>query len=93
MKIKKITENYILDNDGDISEEYAKLIISKYIDDLTDGKTLQDSFDFYCEELEDDLRYIISQTLLDILQELYDSREIQYTNDYYIKKKARKYNI
>ena len=93
MKIKKFNEEYKIDYELDIAEETSKSIISKYIDDLIDGNTLQDSFDFYCRELEESQRYIVAQTLLDMLYELNESRVVEYKNDYYIKKDAGKYNI
>lgn len=93
MKIKKFNEEYKIDYELDIAEETSKSIISKYIDDLSDGNTLQDSFDFYCRELEESQRYIVAQTLLDMLYELNESRVVEYKNGYYIKKDAGKYNI
>jgi len=43
MNIKKF-EAYNMNYENDISEEYAKIIISKYIDHNLEGKTIEDIF-------------------------------------------------
>jgi len=96
MDIKKF-EKYEQNEDGDIGEEYAKEIISKYIDDLDsygNSKTLQDSFDYYCEEIEEDLRGFVKSDLYEVINNLQkECKKLEYSNDYYIRKDGKKYNL
>lgn len=101
MDIKKF-EKYEHDENGNIGEEYAKEIVSKYLDDL-DGysdvnKSLQDSFDHYCEEIEEDLRGFVKEDLYDVINDLQkDYKKIEYSDKYYEEKKikadTKKYNL
>jgi len=95
MKHLKIYEKYEIDDGGDISEETAKEIISHYLDNLNDGDTLQDSFDYFCEELEDEN---LRMSVYDDIQHIIDSRlsnykRLEYSDDYYFKKDAKRYNL
>ena len=48
MKIKRFNEKYEMPDDYyDIADEYAKLIISNYLDNLNDDNTLQKSIDYF----------------------------------------------
>jgi len=95
MKIKKFNENYELDESNDIGEEYAKLVISHYIDNLNDGKTLQDSFDYYCkDDLEEELRMIVFSEIRSFMNKFSDDvRMLDHTDDDYLKRDAGKYNV
>ena len=95
MKIKKFNEEYKMDDGSDIGEEYIKLIISNYIDNLSEGKTLQDSFDFFCkEDLDENLRRIVYSELRSFVNKLTDSIfMLDYTDDDYLKRDAKKYNV
>jgi len=69
MKIKKYKENYKMDQEeGDIAEEYAKFILSEYLDKHIDGVTLEDVFRSVVDvdELDEDQEYIIKQELMDL---------------------------
>jgi len=91
MKHIKIFEKYELDFDSDIGEEYAKLIISTYIDKKND-ETLES---VYCDIIKKDKlaeyqEYIVKNILQDYLYELFEkSKEI--TN--VIEIETKKYNI
>ena len=72
MKLKKF-EEYTLDVDGDIAEEYAKLIVSKYIDKKND-ESLESVYATIIkgDEIEEGNAYIIKNTLQDYLYNLYE---------------------
>ena len=93
MKIK-LFEKYEYDDSGDIADEYAKEIISEYLDNLIDEKPLQEVFDRYCEELAEEERGWVLTAIREILD---NSRkeisDIKISEHYYVKKKAKKYNI
>lgn len=89
-KIKKF-EEYELDVDGgEIAQEYAKLIISTYID-----RTNETIESVYAEvikgdQLDEDQAYIIKQELQDYLYNLYEeSSKIRKIIDI----DAKKYNL
>lgn len=90
MKIKKF-ESYTIDNDGDIAEEYSKLIISTYID-KKDDETLESVYAEIVkgDDLDEDQAYIIKNELQDYLYRLYEeSTKIRPI----IEIDASKYNI
>jgi hypothetical protein len=95
MKHLRLYEEYDMNLDtGDLGKEYAKAIISKYIDDLEKGKTLQDSFDFYCEKLDESLRSIVFYAIHQFTDIISDNiRLLGYTDKYYMRKNAEKYNL
>jgi hypothetical protein len=93
MKIK-LFEKYEYDDSGDIDEEYAKEIISEYLDNLIDDKPLQEVFDKYCEELQEEERRWVLDSIQEIITNLRkEAFNIDASNDHYLKKKAKKYNI
>lgn len=68
MKIQKF-EKYNIDmNCDDIAEEHAKLILSEYLDKMSDGLTLEDVFRNVVDtdELEEDIEYMIKQALIEL---------------------------
>lgn len=73
MKKVKQFEEYTLDLDGNISEEYAKLIISTYIE-KKDDETLESVYADIIngDELDEDQAYIIKNELQDYLYNLYE---------------------
>ena len=95
MKNLKIYEEYNIDTDGDIGEEYVKAIMTHYIDHMSEGGALQNSFDFYCkEDLEEELRYIVVNQLRSYINKLQDQiNTLLFTDDDYLKSDANKYDI
>jgi hypothetical protein len=91
MKIKKF-ENYDIDiENGEIPEEYAKLIISKYIDSELDNISLEDIF---ADIIKNDNLYeeanIIKHEMLTYIKKLFN--ETRGIRDIY-EIDAEKYNI
>lgn len=77
MKIKKYTEKYEFTYDGDIATEYAKFIISKFLDEDEDGKTLEEIFyeiakDELVEGEDEDRANFVKNEILLITKQLYD---------------------
>ena len=70
MKLKKF-EEYTLDEEGDIAEEYVKLIVSKYIDKKNE-ESLESVYATIIkgDEIEEGNAYIIKNTLQDYLYNL-----------------------
>ena len=68
MKIKKFNEKYKIDEEGEISEEMAKFILSEYLDKKLDSATLEDVFRdiIDTDELDEDQEYIIKQELIEL---------------------------
>ena len=95
MKIKRFNETYKLDDDGNISEETAKIVISHYIDNIDNGGTLQDSFDLYCkEDLEEDLRRVVFSEIRSFNNILADSiQKLYVTDDDYLRRDKYKFNL
>jgi len=95
MKNLKIYEEYKLDPEGDIEQEYVKAIISHYIDHMLEGGTLQNSFDFYCKvDLDEDLRSIAVNELNWFINDLKkEANHLIYTDNDYIRNSAEKYNL
>lgn len=90
MKIKKF-EKYELDLDGEIAEEYAKLIISTYLDKKND-ESLESVFAEIIrkDELGEDEEYIIKNILQDYLYNLFeDASKIKKVHEI----EAKKYNL
>ena len=90
MKIKKF-ESYTIDTDDDISIEYAKLIVSAYID-KKDDESLESVYAEIVkgDELEEDQAYIIKNELQDYLYKLFEeAKKIRPI----IEIEASKYNI
>lgn len=72
MKIKKF-ENYTIDIDGgEISEEYAKLIISKFIDEQLNERSLENIFHETIKEdqLDQEQANMIKYAMIDYLKYL-----------------------
>jgi len=94
MKIKKFTEKYEMNYQDDISDEYAYSIISQYFDNIIDEKTLQEAYDDFCEELEQDQRDIVYNSMLSIIDNLKkETINIDNSYEHYVKLKAKKYNL
>ena len=89
--IKKF-EEYTLDIDGgEIAEEYAKLILSTYID-KKDGESLESVYKdiIVGDQLDEDQAYIIKNTLQDYLYTLFDeAKDIRKILDI----ESTKYNL
>lgn len=78
MKIKKF-EKYELDIDGEIAEEYAKLIISTYLDKKNE-ESLEEIFADIIKgnNLQESEEYIVKNTLQDYLYQLFEeAKEIK----------------
>jgi hypothetical protein len=92
MKIKKFNENYNIDYEGDIGTEYAKFILSEYIDKELDGKSLQEIFIEIVEsdELEESQEYIVIQELKEVCYDIYKQSQKLKTK---IEYDSSKYNI
>ena len=74
MNLKKF-EEYEIDNDGDnIAIEYAKYIISEYLDKKND-ETLESVYSEIIkgDKLDEELEYIIKNELQDYLYNLYEN--------------------
>jgi hypothetical protein len=94
MKSIKKFEEYSIDFDYDIDYEYSKAIISRYIDNIKNGGTLQDSFDHYSEEIDEELREIVKANIMGVSKDIYNfSKKIKVSNNYFIRKDTNKYNI
>jgi len=86
MKHLKIYEKYEDNEIDEISERYANFVVSHYIDNHLNGGTLQESFDYYCDELEDDdQRGYVDEEIEKLIDKL--------TEEFKIKKDSKKYNI
>lgn len=98
MKIKRFNEKYEVDTDysSGISEEYAKLIVSEYLDrvDKDDNKivTLQDVFNEIIkgDELEEDQEILIIEDLKDLGVDIAKQASKLKTSEEY---HASKYNL
>jgi deoxyxylulose-5-phosphate synthase len=91
MKIKKF-EKYNIDiENGDIPEEYAKLIVSQYIDTDLDNISIEDIFaDIIKSDQLYDQADIIKQEMLTYIKKLFnDTRKIRSIEEI----DAQKYNI
>lgn len=78
MKIQKFNEKYDLDLEyDDITVEYAKLIISTYIDKKNE-ETLESVFldVIKGDDLDDDRAEMIKSELLDYLKNLYNDAKV-----------------
>lgn len=94
MKIKKFTEKYEMNFLDDITDEYAYSIISKYFDNIINEKTLQDAYDDFCEELEQEQRDIVHDAMLSIIDNLKrDAIKIDNSYEHYVNLKTKKYNL
>lgn len=95
MKIKKYSEKYEFTYDGDIATEYAKFIISKFLDE-EEEKTLEDIFyeiaksDDLIDEGNDDRASFVKDEILLITKQLYDMAKKIRTVDEIA---ASKYNL
>ena len=92
MKIKKFNEKYDLDIDGDeITIEYAKVIISAYIDKKNEESLESVFLDVIKgDDLDDDRAEMIKVELLDYLKNLYnDARVIRKIHEI----EADRYNL
>jgi hypothetical protein len=85
MIIKRFNEEYELDVDGgEIAEEYAKVILSKYIED--GENTLEHVYNSVIrgDELEEDQAFMIKDAMIDYLKNLLsDAEEVQNIVDKY----------
>lgn len=98
MKIKRFNEKYKIDTDysSGISEEYAKFIVSKYLDnvDKDDNKivTLQDVFNVIIsgDELEEDQEILIIEDLRNLGEDIAKQASKLKTSEEY---NASKYNL
>ncbi len=89
MEIKKF-ETYTRNEDGDISVEYAKIILSKYIDDQIDDKSLEDAFYNIGENVFENHAESVKTDLIDLLRGLlHDAHTIRT----FVEIKADKYNL
>ena len=88
-------EKYKIDSSGDLGEETAKSVISHYIDNMINEGTLQDSFNFYCEKIYEQERYIVMQNVkMIIVDNMAEEVKLLYhTDNDYIKNNAKKFNI
>jgi len=95
MKIRKFNEKYEIDLDGDIAREYAKLIISEFLDRENDEITLEDIYkenlEDFIEDDDDDFREdIIKAEIIEVLDMLkIQARKIRRLMDIDI----QKYNL
>jgi len=92
MKIK-LFEEYKLDSGGDIATEYAKQIISKFIDkDITENLTLEQIFHKIVKDdnLNESQQHIIIQELIEYTYNLNDNANQVRT---ILKSTTDKYNL
>ena len=102
MKIK-LFEQYTFDIENDIGDEYAKFIISKFIDEDLGGKTLEDVFyeigkndEFDEGEHDDAVIYSIINYIEDMLEQakkLKTIKEITWDRLPAIDKATNKFNL
>ncbi len=93
MKIRKFFEQYELDLDnGEIGEEYAKMIISKFIDKDADGSTLEQIYKdvVKADNLDEDQAFFVRQDLIIYTKDLLN--QAQKIRDIY-KIDAETYNL
>lgn len=95
--IKKFEEynNGQVDIEGDVGEEYAKVIISKYIDEDANGKSLEDIFYSIGKgdeliDVDDAIIYSIIEYLEDMLSQAKKLRKIK---DIALDKETKKFNL
>ncbi len=92
MNIKKFEEYKIVDEHDDIGDEYAKIILSRFIDTELDGKTIQNIYNDIIieEELDDSQEEMILYAIYEYSKEIAkEAKELKTL----IASNASKYNL
>jgi len=92
----KLFEEYKINRDEDIGDEYAKMIISKSIDDENDGKTLEDTFyEIGKSELEDgEHDEAVIYSIIDYLEKkLFEAKNLKTISEIRIDRETQKFNL
>jgi hypothetical protein len=99
MKIK-LFEEYEMEYDGDIGEEYAKMVISKYIDNDLDNKTLEDTFydllkddDAVLNDGDEHDEAIIYSIIRYLEETLTQARKLKKIKQIGLNREAKKFNL
>lgn len=102
MKIDKFNEKYEMDTDfkSEISTEYAKLILSEYIDKYDDEDDNKDSLQkvyvniIKNDELDESQELMIIESLEDFTTELINYvKKLKTVEEYNLNQNVEKYNV